>query len=104
MNLEPHIIEALRPLSILGWLKQRLARGQTAVQIFLRLPQAIQRDLVVQSDNILADATSQAMVTLQRSIDGLVLSGVVEKRQVAMQAREGRGPRTVWVDVYRLVR
>ena len=101
MDLARLICDLLRPRSLRQRVQLRLTGGLTAVQIFHRLPPQAQKTLLAGPDNDNL-ATRQALARIQVVLDALVSSGALRRSQAPLQTQEGRGPRAVMVDVYRL--
>ena len=103
MDLRQTLLTALRPDSLRGRLRLRLSGGYTAVQVFHRLPEAVQRTLLKGGISDSA-AAHQAISTLQHTMDAMVHEGLLERNTSELQTQDGRGPRAVMVDVYRVAR
>jgi hypothetical protein len=100
METQAIVLEALKTRSLGERVRQRLSGGVTAVQIFHRLSTAQQKVLLEGEDN--GDmAARQALARIQVALDALVEGGHVRRSRVEMQTQEGRGPRSIQVDVYR---
>lgn len=103
MDIESLVLGALKTKTMRERLRQRLSGGFTPVQLFHRLSLAQQRHLLSGEANGEV-ASRKAMAQLQRALDGLEDRGQVHRKKVKMQTQDGRGPRTIMVDVYRLPR
>lgn len=103
MDIDATLLDILRPRSVGERLKLRISGGFTPVQLFHRLTAADQKVLLAGEDN--GDVASRkAMAHIQEGLDRLEGAGRVRRTRVNMQTQDGRGPRTVRVDVYRLLR
>jgi len=101
MELDTVLLAALRARSVRERLRLRMSGGFTAVQLFHRLGDAEQRALLGGEDNTEV-AVRGALERLQAALGGLEGAGRVLRRRVKLQTQDGRGPRSVQVDVYRL--
>jgi len=101
MELQQILLDAIRPASLRDRIRLRLSGGYTAVQIFHRLPQPAQRELL-QGGISDSAAAHQAISTLQHTMDGMVREGILRRKTSELQTQDGRGPRSVMVDVYRM--
>lgn len=103
MTLEDDVLTALQPQSVRERLQQRLSSGWTPVQIFHRLPASTQQRLLAGESNAEV-ALRQGMAALQECLDNLEKAQTLSRKKVKMQTQDGRGPRTILVDVYRVRR
>ena len=103
MDIQSLVLGALKTKTMRERLRQRLSGGLTPVQLFHRLSREQQRSLLAGETNGEV-AARKAMAQIQAALDRLEDSGQVQRKKVKMQTQEGRGPRTIMVDVYRLPR
>ncbi len=103
MDLQAALLDAIRPGSLRDRLRLRLSGGYTAVQVFHRLPDEVQHTLLSGAVSDSA-AAHQAITTLQHTMDALVRQGILRRQTSELQTDDGRGPRAVMVDVYRIQR
>lgn len=103
MDIDATLLSTLRPRSLAERLRLRLSGGFTPVQLFHRLSTEQQRHLLAGEDNGEV-ASRKAMARIQAALDRLEQANQIQRARVNMQTQEGRGPRTVRVDVYRLSR
>ena len=101
MDLRQTLLDVIRPASLVDRLRLRLSGGYTAVQVFHRLPEAVQRTLLKGGISDSA-AAHQAISTLQHTMDDMVRDGILRRQTSELQTQDGRGPRAVMVDVYRV--
>lgn len=103
MKLRQALLQAISPDSLRTRLRLRLSGGYTAVQVFHRLPEDLQRSLLEGGISDSA-AAHQAISTLQHTMDDMVREGLLQRQTSELQTQDGRGPRAVMVDVYRVRR
>ncbi len=101
MDLRDALLDAIRPESFRDRLRLRLSGGYTAVQVFHRLSEALQRSLMEGAVSKSA-GSHQAISTLQLTMDAMVREGILRRQTSELQTDDGRGPRAVMVDVYRI--
>ena len=101
MELRQLLLDVIRPASLRDRLRLRLSGGYTAVQVFHRLPPPTQRALLEGGISDSA-AAHQAISTLQETMDAMVREGILRRQTSELQTQDGRGPRAVMVDVYRM--
>ena len=103
MSLEDDVLAVLQPQSMRERVQRRLSGGVTPVQVFHRLSTGVQQRLLDGESNGEV-AVRKAMASLQQCLDELEKQQRVLRKKVKMQTQDGRGPRTILVDVYRINR
>ncbi|MFT5686540.1 MAG: hypothetical protein ACI8RZ_007496 [Myxococcota bacterium] len=101
MDLRAALLDAVRPESFRDRLRLRLTGGYTAVQVFNRLTTEVQHSLMEGAVSKSA-GSHQAISTLQQTMDEMVREGTLRRQTSKLQTSDGRGPRSVMVDVYRI--
>lgn len=102
MDLDAELLAALRPRDAGERLTQVIRRGWTALQVYERLPEAVQSELAVGPENPTV-AARQAVDRVFRGLIALSQAGKVRRRRVAygmiLNTKGGRG---MLVDVFRV--
>lgn len=100
-QLAAHILEALRARDPRERLRQLVARGYTAMQVYERLPAEIQQSLQSgPTEPVVAER--QAIGRVQRALIALAAEGTIRRRRVEYgMFLNTKGTRGMIVDVYR---